>query len=239
MYFGVRAADYAVVGTRLDEFDMPSDNSVAEVRSRYAGGGGVSVGNGLERLLLSAALADGNLLLSSDVNADSQLLLHRQIQERVSHVAPFLRLDGDPYQVVLNGRLVWIQDAYTWTNRYPDATLQGGANYLRNSVKVTVDDYDGSMRFYVVQPDDPMLQVWMKLYPEHLHAAGPGATWTDGALPLSGGPAQRPGRAAGDLSHDRSADLLQPRRPVEHCPGNVRRSRAADAGVLHDAAFAR
>jgi uncharacterized membrane protein (UPF0182 family) len=165
VYFGVRPVDYAVVGTRLDEFDMPSDNSVAEVRSRYAGGGGINVGGGVERLLTAAALADGNLLLSSDVGADSQLLLHRQIQERVGHVAPFLRLDGDPYQVVLDGRLLWVQDAYTWSNLYPDATLQGGANYLRNSVKVTVDDYDGSMRFYVVQPDDAVLQVWMQLYP--------------------------------------------------------------------------
>jgi uncharacterized membrane protein (UPF0182 family) len=165
VYFGVRPVDYAVVGTRLDEFDMPSDNSVAEVRSRYAGGGGVAVGGGLERLLTAAALADGNLLLSGDVGPDSQLLLHRQIQDRVGHVAPFLRMDGDPYQVVLNGHLLWIQDAYTWTNLYPDATPQGGANYLRNSVKITIDDYDGSMHFYVVQPDDPILQVWMSLYP--------------------------------------------------------------------------
>ncbi len=171
VYFGVRPVDYAVVGTRLDEFDMPSDNAVSEVRSRYAGGGGVSVGGGLQRILIAAAMADGNLLLSGDVGADSQILLHRQIQERVAHVAPFLRLDNDPYQVVLNGRLLWIQDAYTWTNRYPDATPQTlepsapAVNYARNSVKVTIDDYDGSMHFYVVQPDDPILQVWMKLYP--------------------------------------------------------------------------
>lgn len=165
VYFGVRPSDYAVVGTRLDEFDMPSDNAVAEVRSRYSGGGGISVGSGLERWLTAAAIADGNLLLSGDVTADSQLLLHRQIQERVSHAAPFLRLDADPYQVVLDGRLLWVQDAFTWTNRYPDATAQRGANYLRNSVKVTVDDYDGSMHFYVVQPQDPILQVWMRLYP--------------------------------------------------------------------------
>jgi uncharacterized membrane protein (UPF0182 family) len=165
VYFGVRNVDYAVVGTRLDEFDMPSDNAVAEVRSRYSGGGGVSVGGGLERLLTAAALTDGNLLLSGDVTSDSQVLLHRQIQERVGHVAPFLKLDGDPYQVVLNGHLLWVQDAYTWTNRYPDATVQSGANYLRNSVKVTIDDYDGSMHFYAVQPDDPILRVWMHLYP--------------------------------------------------------------------------
>jgi uncharacterized membrane protein (UPF0182 family) len=165
VYFGVRPVDYAVVGTRLDEFDMPSDNAVAEVRSRYAGGGGVSVGGGLQRLLTAAAMADGNLLLSGDVSADSQLLLHRQIQERVTHVAPFLRMDSDPYQTIVNGRLLWIQDAYTWTNLYPDSTPQGGVNYLRNSVKITIDDYDGSMHFYVLQPDDPILQVWMRLYP--------------------------------------------------------------------------
>lgn len=167
VYFGVggRPGDYVVVGTRLDEFDMPSDNAVAEVRSRYSGGGGVSIGGGLERVLTAAAMADGNLLLSGDVTSDSQLLLHRQIQERVSHVAPFLRLDADPYQVVLDGRFLWVQDAYTWTDRYPDATRQGGVNYLRNSVKVTIDDYDGSMHFYVVDPNDPILRVWMRLYP--------------------------------------------------------------------------
>jgi uncharacterized membrane protein (UPF0182 family) len=165
VYFGMRPSDYAVVGTKLDEFDRPSDNAAAEIRSRYTGGGGVSVGGGLERLALAAVIGDGNLLLSSDVSSDSQILLHRQIQERVAHVAPFLRLDSDPYQVILGGRLLWVQDAYTWTSRYPDATLQGGLNYLRNSVKVTVDDYDGSMRFYVVQPDEPILRVWMRLYP--------------------------------------------------------------------------
>ncbi|TME90235.1 MAG: UPF0182 family protein, partial [Chloroflexi bacterium] len=165
VYFALRPVDYAVVGTRLDEFDRPSDNATSEVRSRYTGGGGVDVGGGLERLATAAAIADGNLLLSGDVSSDSKLLLHRQIQERVAHVAPFLRLDSDPYQVILNGHLLWVQDAYTWTNRYPDASVQGGANYLRNSVKVTIDDYDGSMRFYVVQPDDPILQVWMRLYP--------------------------------------------------------------------------
>jgi uncharacterized membrane protein (UPF0182 family) len=165
VYFGLRPSDYAVVGTRLEEFDRPSDNAVAEIRTRYAGGGGVPIGSGLERLGMAAAVGDGNLLLSSDVSSDSQLLLHRQVTQRVAHVAPFLRLDSDPYQVILDGRLVWVQDAYTWTNRYPDATRTAGANYLRNSVKVTVDDYDGSMHFYAVQPDDPILRVWMRLYP--------------------------------------------------------------------------
>ena len=165
VYFGQRAADYVVVGTRLDEFDRPSDNATAEVRSRYSGGGGVSVGGGLERLAMAAALGDGNLLLSGDVTADAQVLLHRQISDRVAHVAPFLRLDGDPYQVILDGHMTWIQDAYTWTNRYPDAALQNNVNYLRNSVKVTIDDYDGSMHFYAVQPDEPILRVWMRLYP--------------------------------------------------------------------------
>jgi uncharacterized membrane protein (UPF0182 family) len=165
VYFGLGGSDYAVVGTRLDEFDLPGDTNAAEVRTRYSGGGGVSVGSGLERLATAAAITDGNLLLSSDVTSGSQLLLHRQIQERVQHVAPFLRLDVDPYQVILNGHLLWVQDAYTWTNRYPDATRQNDLNYLRNSVKVTIDDYDGSMHFYMLQPQEPILQVWMKLYP--------------------------------------------------------------------------
>src|SRR5205823_624348 len=126
--FGMRPSDYAVVGTRLDEFDRPSDNATAEIRTRYAGGGGVTVGSGLGRLAMAATIGDGNLLLSSDITSDSQLLLHRQIQERIAHVAPFVRLDSDPYQVILGGHLLWVQDAYTWSNRYPDGTPQGGTN---------------------------------------------------------------------------------------------------------------
>jgi uncharacterized membrane protein (UPF0182 family) len=165
VYFGLEPVDYVIVGTRLNEFDRPGESLSAEMTSRYAGSGGVAVGDGLERLATAAALGDMNLLLSKDVSADSQVLLHRQIQERIEHAAPFLRLDDDPYQVVLDGRLMWVQDAYTWTDRYPDATQYGSANYLRNSIKITVDDYDGSMHFYVVQPDEPILQVWMRLYP--------------------------------------------------------------------------
>jgi uncharacterized membrane protein (UPF0182 family) len=165
VYFGLQPTNYAIVGTRLNEFDRPGEAQDAEITSRYAGSGGVSVGGGLERLATAAALGDINVLLSGDISPDSQLLLHRQIQERIGYAAPFLRLDGDPYQVILNGRLLWVQDAYTWTDRYPDATQQAAANYLRNSIKVTVDDYDGSMHFYVMQPDEPILQVWMRLYP--------------------------------------------------------------------------
>jgi hypothetical protein len=163
VYFGLLPVDYAIVGTRLNEFDRPGETQSSEVTSRYDAGGGVAVGGGIERLGTAAALGDINVLLSGDISP--QVLLHRQIQERIQHTAPFLRLDGDPYQVILDGHLIWIQDAYTWTTGYPDATQQSGSNYLRNSVKVTVDDYDGSMHFYLVLPDEPILRVWQRVYP--------------------------------------------------------------------------
>jgi uncharacterized membrane protein (UPF0182 family) len=165
VYFGMVPVDYAIVGTRLNEFDRPGESQSSEVTSRYDSGGGVAVGAGLERVAMAAALGDINVLLSGDISSDSEVLLHRQVQERIQHAAPFLRLDGDSYQVLLDGHLLWIQDAYTWTDGYPDATQQSGANYLRNSVKVTVNDYDGSMHFYVLQPDEPILRVWQRLYP--------------------------------------------------------------------------
>jgi len=123
-------------------------------------------------------LGDSRVRVEVEVPSEA-LESELRIRERVGHVAPFVRRDNDPYQVILNGRLLWIQDAYTWTNRYPDSTSQGGANYLRNSVKVTIDDYDGSMRFYAIQPQDPILQVWMQLYPTmftSLDQAPPGLT---------------------------------------------------------------
>jgi uncharacterized membrane protein (UPF0182 family) len=165
IYFGDQANGYVIVGSRLDEFDRPGDSTTPEIKARYAGGGTIPVGGGLRRLALAAAMGDVNILISGDVTADSGLLVHREIRERVQHIAPFLRLDRDPYMVVLDGRVQWVQDAYTATDKFPDAARHQDLNYMRNSVKVTVDAYDGSMRFYALLPDEPILQVFRRLYP--------------------------------------------------------------------------
>jgi len=165
VYFGELTTQYVIVGTKLAEFDRPGESGSAEVTSRYEGGGGVPVGGLLQRILLTLSLADLNVLLSDAVSPDSQVLLHRTITDRVHRTAPFLLLDSDPYLVIVGGRLVWVQDAYTTTRRFPHATPRGDLNYIRNSVKVTVDAYSGEMRFYAFDPDEPILQVYRALYP--------------------------------------------------------------------------
>jgi uncharacterized membrane protein (UPF0182 family) len=140
---------------------------------RYAGQG-VGLGGGLARFTFAVALRDLSLLFSQSVTSDSELLFHRQALERVTRLAPFLQPDPEPYLVVDGGRLVWIVDAYTTSTDYPDVQrrlLGAGdgprlsANYVRNSVKATVDAYDGSVRLYVSDPDDPLIRAEAAAYP--------------------------------------------------------------------------
>ncbi|MFA5316942.1 MAG: UPF0182 family protein, partial [Dehalococcoidales bacterium] len=98
---------------------------------------------------------------------ESQILYYRNIQQRVNHLAPFLKLDNDPYLVVMDGKLLWIQDAYTTSDRYPySEPLGNGLNYIRNSVKVVIDAYDGQVTFYITDPQDPLIQTYQQIYPE-------------------------------------------------------------------------
>ncbi|MBV9359393.1 MAG: UPF0182 family protein, partial [Chloroflexi bacterium] len=166
VYYGQEDALYAVVGTSIQEFDRPgAPGEPSEVYANYQGSGGIPVGDAPQRAALALALGDGNLLLSNAVLASSHILLHRLIADRVQTLAPFLRLDGDPYMVVLGGKLIWVVDAYTWSDRFPDATPEGSLNYVRNSVKVTVNAYDGTVHFYVVDPQDPIVQTYERIYP--------------------------------------------------------------------------
>ncbi|MFN3683330.1 MAG: UPF0182 family protein [Fimbriimonadaceae bacterium] len=159
--------EYAIVGTKVAEFDFPSEGT--EKNHRWKGDGGTPVGGLLSRLAFSIRLGDGNLLISSNILPQSRILFRRNVLERASLVFPFLRFDGDPYIVLFNGRLVWILDGYTTTDRVPySARIRGGAqslNYIRNSVKVTVDAYSGQTRAYAVQPDEPLLRTYRRIYP--------------------------------------------------------------------------
>ena len=165
IYYGEKTIDYVIVNARIQEIDYPSGDD--NVRSTYQSRTGVGVGTYLRKLLYAWYLKDVNILLSDDLTPESQILYRRHVRERVATVAPFLVIDQDPYIVVADGQLFWIVDAYTFTNRYPySQPLAGAFNYIRNSVKATVNAYDGSVRLYAVEEDEPILQAYSKAFPD-------------------------------------------------------------------------
>jgi hypothetical protein len=170
LYFGELTDDYVVVRTQTDEFDYPLGDEGGETTS-WAGDTGVRVDNVLSRLLFAIRFGDLNLLISDQLTGDSAVLFRRAIWQRVPELAPFLTYDRDPYLVTADGRLAWIWDAYTTSDRYPNAqplpaeTAFGGANYVRNAVKVVVDAYTGEMRFFVADEDDPIIAAWGRIFP--------------------------------------------------------------------------
>lgn len=168
LYFGEAASSYVVVGTRTDEFDYPLGDQGGKTTT-WNGTTGVGVGNLASRLLFALRFGDLNLLISNQLTDRSQILFRRQIAERVRELAPFLARDRDPYLVSADGRLVWMRDAYTVSNRYPNAQpltdIFPGANYVRNSVKVVIDAYDGSVRFFISDPKDPIINAYARIFP--------------------------------------------------------------------------
>ncbi|MBI3263880.1 MAG: UPF0182 family protein [Acidobacteria bacterium] len=164
LYFGELASDYVFVKTRAREFHYPrGDNNEYSI---YDGRGGVAIGTFLRKVLFSVRFESLKILLSEDLTAESRILFHRNIRERVDAIASFLRYDPDPYLVIADGRLVWILDAYTWTDRYPYATeAMNGINYIRNSIKVTIDAYDGTTMFYLADPRDPLAASLGRVFP--------------------------------------------------------------------------
>ncbi|HEX2194957.1 MAG TPA: UPF0182 family protein [Candidatus Limnocylindria bacterium] len=176
IYFGEATTTWVITGTGTEEFDRPLGESTTDVvTTTWEGTTGVGVGNPLARLLFAVRFGDLNLLISNQLTDGSQVLFHRSIYERVPQLAPFLLYDGDPYLVSADvdgqERLVWVWDAYTASSRYPNAQPLGegspfpGANYARNSVKVVVDAYDGTVRFFIADPDDPIVRAYARIFP--------------------------------------------------------------------------
>jgi uncharacterized protein len=165
IYFGELTDSYVFVGTERPEFDYPAGDE--NVFTAYAGSGGVRVGGVLRRALLAAYFRSSKILLSGDIRADSRVLFHRSVMDRATRALPFLRFDNDPYMVIRdNGELVWILDAYTKSDRYPYAArLSDGTSYLRNSVKVVIDAYDGAVTAYVADPADPIVRTLGRAFP--------------------------------------------------------------------------
>jgi uncharacterized protein len=164
IYYGELSNEYVLVRTRSQELDYPSGDQ--NVYSRYNGRGGVPMSGLGRKLAFAMRFGEIKILLSDDLTGESRVMMYRRVAERVRQAAPFLRFDRDPYFVVTDdGRLVWIIDAFTTTDRYPYAQPERGLNYIRNSVKVTVDAFDGTMVFYVVDPADPLIRAWARAFP--------------------------------------------------------------------------
>ena len=165
IYYGEVGNDYVVVKTGAKEFDYPKGD--ANVFTTYAGTGGVGIGSVLRRAAFSARFGTISLLLSNYFTSDSRIMFRRTIKERVQAIAPFLQYDKDPYMVLrADGSLIWVWDAYTTTSNFPYSQPRAnGINYIRNSVKVTIDAYNGTVTLYQFDPDDAIASTWARVYP--------------------------------------------------------------------------
>ncbi len=165
IYFGELTDDYIIVNTETPEFHYATAGDENEF-IYYDGDGGIPLNSIFRRAIMALRFGEYRILISNELNNDSRLVFDRNIHERVRKIAPFLRYDEDPYIVVNGGRLFWIQDAYTVTDRYPYSDPRDGINYIRNSVKVVIDAYNGDVEFYVSDPDDPLVQTYNSIFPE-------------------------------------------------------------------------
>jgi hypothetical protein len=165
VYYGQLPRDYVFVKTRTDEFDYPKE--AGNEYTRYEGKGGVPVASRLRKLVYALGLGDVKILLSDDLVEGSRVMYYRTIPERVHRVAPYLTLDRDPYAVVHEGRVFWIQDAYTTSRYYPysEPARGGRFNYIRNSVKAVIDAYDGTVSLYVADAHDPLIRAYRAAFP--------------------------------------------------------------------------
>jgi hypothetical protein len=165
IYFGELTRNYVLVRTSTQEFDYPLGQS--NQFTTYQGDSGIPLGSFLTRMLFSLHLRSSKILLTRYLTAESRILLYRTLRERIRKIAPFLLYDSDPYLVVSEGRLFWIQDAYTFSDAYPySQPYRRGLNYLRNSVKIVVDAYTGQCDFYIFDEDDPIIRTYEKIFPK-------------------------------------------------------------------------
>jgi uncharacterized protein len=163
IYFGQSTNGYVIVKGSTPEFDYPKGKD--NVYANYDGADGIAIGGAAWRSLLSWQFDDVNILLSRYVTSESRIMLHRNIQDRIETLAPFLQLDHDPYVVISDGRLYWMQDAYTTSDWFPYAQPTGDINYIRNSVKVVIDAYNGTVTFYVMDAADPVIATYRRIFP--------------------------------------------------------------------------
>ena len=163
IYFGESTNDYSIVDTKVGELDYPKGGE--NQMNNYEGKAGIKM-NLANKLLFAINEKSAKFLLSNDITSNSKILINRNVLQRVKKIAPFLTYDNDPYIVINNGRLCWIIDAYTTSNKYPFSQPQNGVNYIRNSIKIVVDAVDGTPNFYIVDKNDPIANSYSKIFPK-------------------------------------------------------------------------
>ena len=167
IYFGELANTYVMTNTRFPEFDFPSGEE--NFNTSYDGSGGINIADVWRKLVFAVHLRDWRMLLTDNFTPDTRIIFRRNINERIKAIAPFLYYDQDPYLVVADGEpndlnhLYWLVDAYTISNYYPYSDPgENQFNYIRNSVKVLVNAYDGKTTFYISEENDPLIRSWKK-----------------------------------------------------------------------------
>ena len=249
---------YSVVGapegSEPREFDRPEDGSdEGQINNIYDGEGGVEIGSFFRQLTFAIFYRERNFLLSGAVNDQSKVLYVRDPRERVEKAAPFLEIDGDPYPAVIDGQVTWILDGYTTSDAYPyseprdlgttaqDSLTGAGTtalpndqfNYIRNSVKATVDAYDGTVTLYEWDEEDPVLQTYMKAFPGTVLDRADMPEELHEPRPLSGGPVQAAAGHPHPLPRAGPGQLLQPERPLAGARRSHAGHRGGAAAVLH------
>ncbi|HHY98704.1 MAG TPA: UPF0182 family protein [Firmicutes bacterium] len=164
IYYGEGTDQYVLVNTRTREFDYPLGEQ--NIYTQYRGTGGIPISSPIRRLAFAVRFANAKFLLSTEITPESKILFFRSIKDKVSRIAPFLRFDNDPYMVIDNGRLYWIIDAYTTTSFFPySQPHREGFNYIRNPVKITIDAYNGTVDFYLFDPEEPIARSYSRIFP--------------------------------------------------------------------------
>jgi len=171
IYYGEETNQFVLVNTKIKEFDYPKGDN--NVYTNYAGRGGVEISSFFRRLVFAWKFSDINILFTGYLTNKSRIMFYRNVIQRVNKLAPFLSFDNQPYPVVGDdGNLYWIQDAYTTSNMFPYSEpvsqnpIERGINYINNSVKIVIDTYNGDVSYYVINPDDPIIQTYRKIYPK-------------------------------------------------------------------------
>jgi uncharacterized membrane protein (UPF0182 family) len=170
IYYGEKTAEYVLVKTKTEEFDYPKGDK--NVYTIYQGKGGVPINSFFRRLLFAVEFLDPQILFTTYISPESRIMYNRRIARRAALIAPFLDYDSDPYMVVSAGKLTWIQDAYTTSDMYPYSRrsygrfANKGVNYIRNSVKVTIDAYNGDVVFYIIDEKDPIVKTYAAIFPD-------------------------------------------------------------------------
>ncbi|MCP3682485.1 MAG: UPF0182 family protein [bacterium] len=168
VYYGEQHVEFVLTNTNTEEFDYPKGST--NEYTKYAGKGGVKLDSFIKKVMMAFRFKDIKILLSSDLTPESKIMFKRNIKERISTITPFVALDNDPYLVINDGELFWIQDAYTFTGNYPYSDKRGQINYIRNSVKIVVGAFDGDVTYYMMDDSDPLINTYAKIFPDQFRS---------------------------------------------------------------------